>query len=735
MNTTAAPHPNAMDPTSMPAMTPVQQFSWAMQRLAQMQGGSMDMLSLNATASMLEQSASPLQMLPLICQRMGLESPKMVKHPDQVHLPMLAYTPEVGWGVVVDRNARGQWVVMTPKGGKPVEEAALKNATAILRLGPKVDLGFGFNFFKQKSEKLTFFSHVQDALHLYRHELIEACLASAFIGFLALATSLFSMQVYDRVIPTRSEYTLVILSLGVLLSILIELAMKYARSHIMDYVIVGLDNRLSREIFNRLLLLRVDQIPASVGSLAGQMRGYEQVRGFYTASTLFTLIDLPLALVFLVVIMLIASPWVAVVPLVFGCVALGIGFSIRKKIMSQAKVGAALNNMKTGLLVEAVEGIETIKAGSGGWKFLSRWIGVNGNTIDSDLKMRSATESVGYLSATVQQLSYAGLVVAGSLVVMQGHMTMGALIASSILSGRILAPIMAIPGLLVQHAHAQAALEGLEKLYTLKTDHHGTDRPLVPSQIQGHFALQDIKFAYGDNPPALVIPKLEIQPQERIAVLGPIGAGKSTLLRLLSGLYHPQEGRVLLDNLDLAHISRQVVSQYVGYLQQDHRLFQGTLRENLLIGFPDPGDDALLNAMRRTGMDRFVASHPKGLDRAIMEGGKGLSGGQKQLVAFTRLVLCSPSVMLLDEPTATMDDEQERRCLQVLAQEAQAGKSMVIVTHKPSVLPLVSRIIVIAGNNIVMDGPRDTVLQQLQKMNSSPKAAEPQNQAAEGTPA
>jgi ATP-binding cassette subfamily C protein LapB len=735
MNTTAVPHPNATDHASMPAMTPVQQFSWAMQRLAQMQGGSLDMLSLNATAAVLEQSAAPLQMLPLICHRMGLESPKMVKHPDQVHLPMLAYTPEVGWGVVVDRNARGQWVVMTPKGGKPVEEAALKNATAILRLGPKVDLGFGFNFFKQKSEKLTFFSHVQDALHLYRHELIEACLASAFIGFLALATSLFSMQVYDRVIPTRSEYTLVILSLGVLLSILIELAMKYARSHIMDYVIVGLDNRLSREIFNRLLLLRVDQIPASVGSLAGQMRGYEQVRGFYTASTLFTLIDLPLALVFLLVIMLIASPWVAVVPLVFGCVALVIGFSIRKKIMSQAKVGAALNNMKTGLLVEAVEGIETIKAGSGGWKFLSRWIGVNGNTIDSDLKMRSATESVGYLSATVQQLSYAGLVVAGSLVVMQGHMTMGALIASSILSGRILAPIMAIPGLLVQHAHAQAALEGLEKLYTLKTDHHGTDRPLVPSQIQGHFALQDIKFAYGDNPPALVIPKLEIQPQERIAVLGPIGAGKSTLLRLLSGLYHPQEGRVLLDHLDLAHISRQVVSQYVGYLQQDHRLFQGTLRENLLIGFPDPGDDALLNAMRRTGMDRFVASHPKGLDRAIMEGGKGLSGGQKQLVAFTRLVLCSPSVMLLDEPTATMDDEQERRCLQVLAQEAQAGKSMVIVTHKPSVLPLVSRIIVIAGNNIVMDGPRDTVLQQLQKMNSSPKAAEPQHQAAEGAPA
>jgi ATP-binding cassette, subfamily C, bacterial LapB len=714
--------------------TPLQQFGWAMQRLAQMQGSSIDMLSLNASASALESPLPPIQTLPLMCQHMGLSKPKLVKQPDRVHLPMLCHTPELGWGVVVDRNPLGLWVVMTLKGPQLAEDAGLKNSVAILRIGPTVDLGFGLGFFGKNDEKPTFFSHVQEALHLYRLELIEACVASAFIGFLALATSLFSMQVYDRVIPTRSEHTLIILSFGVLLSIFIELAMKYARSHIMDYVIVGLDNRLSREIFNRLLQLRVDQIPASVGSLAGQMRGYEQVRGFYTASTLFTLIDLPLAIIFIVIIMLIASPWVALVPLIFGGIALFIGFSIRKKIMCQAKEGAALSNMKTGLLVEAVEGIETIKAGSGSWRFLSRWIGVNSKTIENDLKMRGATESVGYISATVHQISYAASVVAGALVVMQGHMTMGALIASSILSGRILSPIMAIPGLLVQHAHAQAALEGLEKLYSLKTDHHGTDRPLVPSQIHGHYTLSDIKFAYGDNPPALVVRKLEIHPQERIAILGPIGAGKSTLLRLLSGLYHPQEGRVLLDNLDLSHINRQVVSQHVGYLQQDHRLFQGTLRENLLIGLPDPGDDALLAAMRRTGMDHFVTSHPRGLGRAIMEGGKGLSGGQKQLVAFTRLVLCSPSVMLLDEPTATMDDEQERRCLQVLSQEAQAGKSMVIVTHKPSVLPLVTRIIVIAGNSIVLDGPRDAVLQQLQQ-NSAQKQAAAQSAKATGTTA
>ena len=688
-------------------------FAWAIQRLAQMQGGTVDTLQLHAAVSQIKSSGSPIQSLRAVCKQMGVKAPKPQKAVDRAHLPMLCYADEWGWGVVADQNPLGQWLVLTQAGQKLASNDELLHRTFQLYLG--VEMGVGLGIFSKASGELTFFSNVQQTLLLYRHELIEACIASAFIGFLALATSLFSMQVYDRVIPTRSEYTLMILSAGVLISIFVELAMKFARSHIMDYVVVGLDGKLSREIFQRLLQLRVDQVPASVGSLAGQLRGYEQVRGFYTASTLFTLIDLPLALLFIVVIMLVASPWVAVVPLVFGALALWVGLSIRTKIMAQAKAGAALSNMKTGLLVEAVEGIESIKAGSGGWRFLSRWIGVNGLTIQSDLKMRGATDSVGYFSATIQQVSYAGLVIAGALVVMQGHMTMGALIASSILSGRILAPIMAIPGLLVQHAHAQAALEGLEKLYHLKTDHHGVNTPLVPSTLKGHFALEDVKFAYADNPPAVVVPKLEIQAGERIAVLGPIGAGKSTLLRLLSGLYHPQAGRVLLDHLDLAHISRQVVSQHVGYLQQDHRLFQGTLRENLLIGMTDPGDEALMDTMKQTGMDKFVASHPKGLDRVISEGGKGLSGGQKQLVAFTRLVLCNPNVLLLDEPTATMDDEQERRCLAVLAQQAQMGKGMVIVTHKPSVLPLVTRLIVMVGHSIVLDGPRDEVLQKLKQ--------------------
>ena len=704
-------------------MNSPQQFEWAMQRLAQMQGSSVDALALRASLAVLKDSAAPLTQLKKVTEHLGLDAPAMPEGPDRAYLPMLCHAGDLGWAVVADCDPSGQWILIHAHGQHTVAPNALQGKVALVKFNAQQDAQHLAQAMDEKPAMKTFAQQLQQTLRQYRLPMIEAGLASAFIGIIALATSLFSMQVYDRVIPSRSEYTLVVLSLGVMLSILIEYAMKVARSHLMDYVVVGFDQRLSREVFQQLMNLRVDQVPSSVGSLAGQLRGYEQVRSFYTANTLFTLIDLPMGVVFLVIIALIASPLVALVPLVFGGVALVVGLRIRTKVKDLAKESAALSNMRTGLLVEAVEGIETIKAGAGGWKFLSRWINYNKMTIQGDLRMRSATESVAYLSAMLQQTSYAGLVVAGSILVMQGHMTMGALIACSILSGRILAPVMALPGLLVQHSHASAALEGLERLYTLQSDNHGIAHPLVPTHMKGHYHLADVQFAYGQNPPVIAVPKLEIRPGERIAIVGPIGAGKSTLLRMLSGMYQPQKGSIRIDGLELGHVSRQLLSQKIGYLQQDHRLFQGTLRENLLIGLPDPGDEVLFAAMARTGMDRIVGGHPKGLERPIMEGGKGLSNGQKQLVAFTRLILCKPEILLLDEPTATMDDMQERQCMAVLAEEANAGKTLVVVTHKPATLALVNRIIVVAGSAIVMDGPRDAVLQQLQQRTPAQAAA------------
>jgi ATP-binding cassette, subfamily C, bacterial LapB len=549
--------------------------------------------------------------------------------------------------------------------------------------------------------------------------------ASVLINIVALATSFYSMQVYDRVIPTQGYSTLWALSLGVALSILFELMLKYVRSRVMEQSVLGMDATMSRDIFSRLLGVRLDQLPHSVGSLAGQLRAYESIRALLTASTLYVLVDIPFALFFIVIMGLVGSPYITLVALVFLVLSLISGLSLRRKTEALAKEGARAGNEKTGLLVEAVEGAETIKAGHGGWRFLSRWIDVNSQAVGYDLKIRHISEIGSYLTAAFQQLSYGGLVAVGAWQVMEGHMTMGALIACSILSGRAMAPVGMLPGLLVQYAHAKAALLGLEQIYGLEPDNSGVDKPLLPTQIMGNYRFEAVRYAYRAEGAgvALSIPNLQIQAGEKIGVLGPVGSGKSTLLRLLSGLYHPREGRVLLDDLELSHISRQRVSEQMGYLQQDHRLFVGTLRDNLLIGLPDPGDEVILDAARQTGLLALISEHSKGLSLPIAEGGKGLSGGQKQLVALTRLVLTQPRIWLLDEPTSSMDDELERRCIALLKTKLTDQHTAVIVTHKPSILPLVSRLIVIAKNRIILDGPRDEVLQKLsQAAQTSPKA-------------
>ena len=277
-----------------------------------------------------------------------------------------------------------------------------------------------------------------------------------------------------------------------------------------------------------------------------------------------------------------------------------------------------------------------------------------------------------------------------------------------------MAAILLLPNLMVQHAHASAAADGLDELFKLETDHSPHVHPLVPGQLHGTFSIEETKFRYiFDGPSVLQIKQLKINAGERIGIIGPIGSGKSTLLRLMAGLYHPSEGRVLIDGLDMCHVSRESLAANIGYLQQDHRLFQGTLRENLLIGLSNPGDEVLVEVMNKTGLLQLVSSHALGLDLPIFEGGKGLSGGQKQLVAFTRLLLSNPNVMLLDEPTASMDGALESQCLQIFKESGSLNKTMLLVTHKESLLSLVDRLIVVVNGSILMDGPREEVLKLL----------------------
>lgn len=633
------------------------------------------------------------------------DTPEILEQPDAAFLPLLAYRSDLGWGVIDSQTPQKSWNFRqaNQQVHTPAEELIL-----VLRIRLKED--------HIKQRKASFSDLLKSDLGNYKGILAEAVIATFLINLLALAVSLFSMQVYDRVIPTRSEYTLIILASGVFLVILFEAFMKFSRSRIMDKVVVGLDQYLSREVFQRLLKVRIDQMPGSVGSMAAQLRGYEQVRSFFTASTLFGLVDLPMTIIFISLVAFIGSPLVAVAPVIAAVIAITMGLVARKRIDAIAAEGATASYYKTGLLVEAVEGVETIKAGAGSWKFLSRWLDVMDITIKNDLDMKHANDNLTYFTQMLQQVSYVGIVIVGSFVVMQGDMTMGGLIACSILGGRILAPVMTIPSLLVQYAHAKAAKMNIESLFALEQDNQGVAYPLSPTHIKGAYQCDGMTFNYqGNDRPAISIPQLSIKPGERIAILGPIGSGKSTLLKVLAGLYAPTEGRVLLDGLDIHQISRDTLSERLGYLQQDHRLFQGTLRENLLIGMAAPNDDVLQETLNRTGLINLVSSHSSGLDLPISEGGKGLSGGQKQLVAFTRLLLTKPDVFLLDEPTASMDNRQEQRCLQVLRQELTKGQTFIVSTHKTALLDLVDRLIIMDNQRIIIDGPKQAVLDELKK--------------------
>lgn len=701
------------DPTNDQAI----KLLMALHTLLTEQGYPIDKVRLNGVIQQ-QQDLLSLSSIISVLTQLGVEKlPEVLPTPDAAFLPLLALHPIHGWGVINQQTPQGLW-----------QFSQLEQTTAYpgdtfshllrIRLGDE----------PSKRKQFSFDQLLKKDLKNYRGIVIEAVVASFLINMLALAVSLFSMQVYDRVIPTRSEYTLIILASGVGLVILFETFMKFARSKIMDKVVVNLDQYLSREVFQRLLNVRIDQMPGSVGSMAAQLRGYEQIRSFYTASTLFGLVDIPMAIIFVTLIVIIGSPLVALVPIIAAIIAIILGFSARRKIDNIAVVGAAASYRKTGILVETVEGIETIKAGSGNWKFLSRWLDVMNVTTKNDLDMKHANDNLSYLSQMIQQASYVGIVIVGSFVVMSGDMTMGGLIACSILGGRILAPIMGIPNLLVQHSHAKAAKRNIEQLFSLEQDNHGVSHPLSPSTFFGNFILDQIVFNYQNNDqPALAINSLNITAGERIAVLGPIGSGKSTLLKVLSGLYAPTKGRILLDGLDLQQISRESMSEQVGYLQQDHRLFEGTLRENLLIGLPAPSDDVMRDALVKTGLIKLVASHSSGLDLPISEGGKGLSGGQKQLVAFTRLVLTKPAILLLDEPTASMDNRQEMQCLDVLKKEFNQGQTFIVSTHKMPILSLVDRIIIMDSQKIIMDGPKAQVLAKLQNNDVATKRQRPSN--------
>ena len=694
---------------------------YALARLVQIQGEAVDRIALHeavetAQAEQEKTSSNAPQLLLGVTQYLQIKPAKWLKAPDAAAVPALLYSDEQGWGLLRGIDARGQWVCewFDVTSQKWVESAVGDwqcCQIARLRLAKPFD-----------ASKSPVFSLIKTEVFAHKKVLFEGAMGGVVVNLLALGASFYSMQVYDRVVPTGASATLLVLTLGVIFAALFELVAKHVRSGLYEQLVDQVDKRLSRAIYMRFLAIRLDQLPSSVGGLAAQLRGYEAVRSFLTSLTSNLTVDLPFALMFLLLIGLI-SGWLALIPAAFFILSVAVGIYYRGQVSVLAGKATAAGNLKTGLLVETIEGAETIKSGQGGWRMLSRWMKTTDEARDYDQKTRHIQEHAQHLMGTFQQISYVCLVASGALLISKGEISMGGLIACSILSGRVLTPVGMIPNLLVQWAHSKAALAGLDRLWALQDDHHGCEQPLVPVMLAGNYLFENVTSRYGSNK-ALEVKQLRINAGEKIGVLGPIGGGKTTLLRILSGMYKPQEGRILLDDMELSHISKPMLAEHIGYLQQDGRLFAGTLRENLVLGLIDPGDSALLEAAKLTGLlTAVIATHPKGLQQDIFEGGTGLSGGQRQLVNLTRVFLRQPDIWLLDEPTASLDRNVESQVISALKTTLQPKDTLVLVTHKIEMLEVVDRVIVIVNHQIIMDGPKQEVLARLQSPPPAPPSA------------
>ncbi|BDH47485.1 ATP-binding protein [Salmonella enterica subsp. enterica serovar Choleraesuis] len=535
-------------------------------------------------------------------------------------------------------------------------------------------------------------------------------LASLIINLLSMAGILFSMQVYDRVIPAQSYPTLYVLFIGVLIAVGFGFWMRIMRGHVTDILAKQADIRISDRVFGHALRLRTSVVPRSTGSFISQLRELESIREMVTSTTVSVIADLPFFFLFLLVLAIIAPQlaWIAPVAAIIMIVP---GLLLQKRMADLAQENVKESTLRNAVLVESVQGLEDIKLMQAENRFLQQWNSYIRITAQSGMKSRRLTQGLLAWGTTIQGLVYAVVIVVGAPMVIDGDMTTGAIVAASQLASRMVAPMSALCGVLARWQQAKAAKAGIDSIMQLPVENGEDSQRLHRDVLHGHYQFTDTAFRYQPDSPLipLRVAKLEINAGERIAVLGRNGAGKSTFLQALIGGVPLIQGELRLDSLSLPHIDIADLRRNAGMMTQNARLFHGSLRDNLTLGAPQARDDEIFAALEMCGADALIRKLPHGLDHVVMEGGLGLSGGQRQSILLARLILRDPNIVLLDEPTASLDEHTERDFLDRLNHWL-AGRTLIIATHRSAVLSIVDRVLVLKDGALVMDMPKEKAM-------------------------
>lgn len=558
-------------------------------------------------------------------------------------------------------------------------------------------------------EDHTVFSLIRKYAFNRTRWVFDICTATVMVNFLAVVSSLFAMQVYDRVVPSLAFETLHSLVAGVLIIYLIDFALKILRSRLLDRTSCEVDKKLSLEVFKHLTNVQLDKLPPQVGTLTAQISGIDSARQFFTSTVVFILVDLPFAFLFLAIIYTVGGPIVAVYA-GFFVISMIVGYLAQKRSKKLSSIITMRSNEKLGVLVDTIKGAETLKSTGAERQLQSEWETINKSIAEYNIKHKSITQTATTLSQSLGSLAYVAAVVIGVYQISLGNMTMGSMIACSILGGRVLGPVGQAVSYLVQWETVRQSISLVDKFLEIPKERSSNNDLTYPVTRAQSVSVESLEFAYqGSQVKQLDIGNLSFKAGERVAILGAIGSGKSTLLKILAGLYHPSNGLIKIEGADLWSLSPEYLRKNVGYLPQTPDLFKGTLLSNLKLG-SDASDTKVLGVIQNLGLGSVVNGNEKGLELPISEGGAGLSGGQRQLVGLARLFIRAPAIWLLDEPTSSLDPDSQERVKNNFKQLLNKSDILIFATHNPKLAKdLGTRLLIMDKGKIVKDVPASAV--------------------------